>query len=204
MSTSPLAVVAAALLRCFGADVVDCSQSVVEKPASLTEGEVEALRSIASCGIQHRDGRLWLFADTWRRLAFDRSGLVGLQTVGSSALPGWWPGGTDGTSFWVHRNGTVRRTHTYDNGPDDFQGGLTRYLDARGKFGFVDQSLRIAIPAAFDFAFPFDAAQAQVCNGCAQVGCEPADGDCHRSLEGGAWGKLDRSGRVRWGQAPGG
>ena len=65
---------------------------------------------------------------------------------------------------WVYVNEkgkAVLRPFIYDNGPDYFEEGLARFV-AKGKMGFHDQSLKIWIPARYDFAFPFVDGKAKV------------------------------------------
>lgn len=65
---------------------------------------------------------------------------------------------------WVYvneRGEAVLRPFIYDNGPDYFEEGLARFV-AKGKMGFHDQSLKIWIPARYDFAFPFVDGKAKV------------------------------------------
>ncbi len=65
---------------------------------------------------------------------------------------------------WVYMNErgeAVLRPFIYDNGPDYFEEGLARFV-AKGKMGFHDQSLKIWIPARYDFAFPFVDGKAKV------------------------------------------
>lgn len=82
------------------------------------------------------------------------------------------------------------RPFVFDNGPDYFVEGLSRYVE-NGKIGFIDRSGRIVIPAAYDFARPFSDARAAVCNGCRQ---EPV-GE-HRITVGGKWGYIDPKGKI--------
>ena len=65
---------------------------------------------------------------------------------------------------WVYvneRGEAVLRPFIYDNGPDYFEEGLARFV-ASGKMGFHDKSLKIWIPARYDFAFPFVDGKAKV------------------------------------------
>lgn len=188
-----------AALRLFGADLVDCHQNAAVLPAELAELSEEAiweLINIPACGIVFPGGALWLLPETWLKLKFDHD-LVGLETS-STVQEDWLPSGVDLGVYWVHRNGQLRKTHMYENEPDFFQRGLARYVDASGKYGFVDRRLRIVIPAAFDFAFPFDAPRAEVCNGCQLEPCDYIDCGQTRQLIGGTFGSVDRRGRVRW------
>ena len=65
---------------------------------------------------------------------------------------------------------------TFDNGPDPLAAGLQRYVDARGRFGYVDAACRVKIPARFGVGEPFENGQARVCMDCRLV----ADGEHHR------------------------
>lgn len=196
------ALLLSALLRLVGAELMDCEQFAQDWPAEMAEAEVAEARQLRACGVVHSGGALWLRPSAWRKLRFDDAGLVGLVVAPTVSLPGL-PGGTSPGAYWVHRSGAVRRTHLYDNGPDYFEGGLARYIDARGKFGFVDRRLRVAIPAAFDFAFPFDGGRADVCSGCARQACRATDCEHGARVDGGTWGSVDRRGQVRWRPAPG-
>lgn len=191
-----LALLLSAVLRLFGADMVDCHQMSEAWPADMDEEAIRDAVDLSPCGIVFRGGALWLLPDSRRKLQFNDD-LVGLDTM-PSVHADWLPDGAVWGAYWVHRSGAVRKTHIYDNGPDFFQRGLARYIDARGKFGLVDRRLRIAIPAAFDFAFPFDEPRAQVCNGCVWEPCDHVDCEQSRSLVGGHWGSVDRHGRVQW------
>lgn len=69
---------------------------------------------------------------------------------------------------WVYVNekgAAVLRPFIYDNGPDYFEEGLARFV-AKGKMGFHDQSLKVWIPARYDFAFPFVHGKAKVGMNC--------------------------------------
>lgn len=69
---------------------------------------------------------------------------------------------------WVYvdeKGKAVLRPFIYDNGPDYFEEGLARFI-AKGKMGFHDPSLKIWVPARYDFAFPFVDGKAKVGMGC--------------------------------------
>lgn len=69
----------------------------------------------------------------------------------------------DGTFVFIDTSGAViARAYAFDNGPDYFQEGHARIVDARGKIGFIDENGRITIAPRFDEAASF-------CHGVAAV-----------------------------------
>jgi hypothetical protein len=92
--------------------------------------------------------------------------------------------------FYVNKQGIMRNTLTFDNGADYFSEGLAR-TRVNGKIGYFDKSLKIIIPAQYDFGFPFENGQAIVCNGCV----EQVDGE-HKNRVGGLWGTINKQGKV--------
>jgi hypothetical protein len=97
--------------------------------------------------------------------------------------------------YLVRRDGRSARVPPFDNWADDFADGRVRSLrvvDGAEKIGYLDTRLAEAIPARFDWGFPFAGGRAVVCVGCRLEGRE-ADG--HREVVGGRWGIIDRSGR---------
>jgi len=95
---------------------------------------------------------------------------------------------------WVYASpeGRVMAVLTVDNGADDFAEGLAR-TRVGNRVGFIDRELLVAIPARFDFAWPFEDGTALVCMECRSTA---ADDDGHSSVIGGRWGYTDRSGEV--------
>jgi hypothetical protein len=92
---------------------------------------------------------------------------------------------------WIDTQGTVLlRPFIFDNGPDDFYEGLSRYVE-NGKIGFFDTSGQVVIPARFTFADPFQGGCAAFCEGCTKV----MYGE-HYAYQGGAWGCVEHSGAV--------
>ena len=92
---------------------------------------------------------------------------------------------------FIDRTGKVLiRPYVLDNGPDPFQEGLARFMEA-GMFGFFDERGKVVIPARFAFAAPFSEGRAVFCQGCR----EQAEGE-HRAMQGGLWGFIDRKGRI--------
>ena len=96
----------------------------------------------------------------------------------------------DGWLYIDTKGNPLVRPFVFDNGPDYFEEGLSRYVDS-GKFGFINASGKIVIPAAYDFARPFSESRAAVCNGCRQ---EPV-GE-HKITVGGKWGFVDSKGNI--------
>jgi hypothetical protein len=92
--------------------------------------------------------------------------------------------------FYIAESGKAARTPLYDNGADYFVEGLARIL-SKGKFGYMDPSLNVAIKPEYDFAFPFENGIAVVCNG-----CRAKEKGEHPSLAGGKWGVIDKSGAI--------
>ncbi len=99
-----------------------------------------------------------------------------------------------GPGIWYRKlNGEkIIQVYNFDNGPDYFKEGLSRYID-NDKVGFMNENLEIVIPAQFDWASPFDGDEARICNGCKLV----SDGE-HGSWMGGDWGKMNTKGEVQW------
>lgn len=98
----------------------------------------------------------------------------------------------EGELLFALRSGRTAPALPFDNGPDDFVEGLARTI-REGRVGFVDEELEVVIARKWDFAFPFENGFARVCTGCSVVR-EP--GDEHGTLLGGAWGLIDRAGRI--------
>lgn len=90
---------------------------------------------------------------------------------------------------YINRQGElILRPFIYDNGPDYFSAGLSRYTE-NGKFGFFDESGKIIIKAQWDFALPFNEGLAAVCHDCRQEKV-----DEHMMIKGGLWGFIDPKG----------
>ncbi|MCR9142957.1 MAG: WG repeat-containing protein [bacterium] len=90
------------------------------------------------------------------------------------------------------RGAVFVRPFVFDNGPDPYRQALARFVDERGRMGFFNSAGEIEIPAAYDFAEPFEkSGTAAVC-----MKCElKAEGE-HRVVVGGEWGRIDRSGKL--------
>lgn len=98
----------------------------------------------------------------------------------------------EGQLLFALASGKTAPALPYDNGADYFVEGLAR-TPRDGKVGFVNAALQVVIPRQWDFAFPFEDGVARVCSGCSVV---RKAGDEYGTLEGGAWGWIDREGRV--------
>ena len=92
--------------------------------------------------------------------------------------------------YYFTRAGRVRKTISYDNGPDYFKEGMAR-TERNGKIGYFNTSLNIVVEPAFDFAMPFQNGVAMVCNGCKQKKVGE-----HSELVGGFWGVIDSKGMI--------
>ena len=92
---------------------------------------------------------------------------------------------------YILPNGKARDVIFFETGPDYFQEGFARFISQNGKTGYVDETLRLVIPPAHDFASPFDGGQAYFCDGCKSV----SDGEKPK-IVGGFWGIMDKKGKT--------
>jgi hypothetical protein len=79
--------------------------------------------------------------------------------------PGGVAAAVDGTTpfvFIAPSGAVLARAYAFDNGPDYFQEGMARIVDAAGKIGFIDDHGTIAIPPRFDQAEGFCHGRADV------------------------------------------
>lgn len=132
------------------------------------------LRAHGRCATE-RDGTLAIAAGHLAALDFD-DGLAALL-VGN-------------TWYYALPDGRTAAVISLDNGADVFSQGLAR-TTVSGRVGFIDRTLRIAIGARFDFAWPFHRGIALVCMGCQNAAPDAAG---HTSVVGGRWGYIDKSG----------
>jgi hypothetical protein len=103
--------------------------------------------------------------------------------------------GTKGIWYWTPDGEKILQAYIFDNGPDYFEEGLSRYIENE-KIGFINENLEIVIPAQFDGAWPFENGTAKVCNGCEKVYIDEFKE--YYTYEGGTWGKVDKNGTVTW------
>lgn len=137
------------------------------------------LESIDHCVQKSKDGSFKILKSALTKIKFDAQGLAG----GSIHKNG---------CYWFNKEGLLRKTLCFDNGPDFFKEGLTRFIDARGTFGFMDKKLQIKIPSQYTFSFPFENGYAKVCMNCKE---EKIDNE-HFIMVGGEWSIIDKSGKV--------
>lgn len=106
-------------------------------------------------------------------------------------------------------DGTLKfRTVFFDNGPDYYEEGLARFIK-EDKVGFHDREGNVVIEPNYDFATPFQAGHAYVCNGCyaaypnlptylplsTSFYQHPRE-DMYKSVIGGKWGVIDARGNL--------
>lgn len=140
-------------------------------------GSDEGLDSHAHCA--RRDGQAMRLAPAHlKRLSFDTEGLAGLFI--------------DGASYYVNPQGVALKVLTFDNGPDYFAEGLVRAWVGE-RVGYYDKHFNQVIAPDYDWGTPFENGVAEVCRGCRRG---PSDADGHWAMEGGAWGRIDRSGKL--------
>lgn len=141
----------------------------------LVDGKLEQL---GECASANPDGTYTVAASTLRQLDFDRHELavIVLRDEGYAL---------------VRRDGRALVVPTFDNGPDEFVGGLVR-VKIGDKFGFANRRLKLVIPADYDGAYRFNGNRAWACTGCVLT----SDGE-HNWFTGGEAVCLDQRGRQR-------
>ena len=140
---------------------------------------------------------------TWFR--FKKNGLTGFKnSTGKVIIPAKYkhaenPVGNiaavieNGNWVWINkRGGKLVVPFIYDNGPDYFVEGLSRFV-SNNKVGFINKHGQIVIKAHFDFVTPFEKGYAIYCIGCKSV--RDGDSDYH-VMKGGRWGCIDKNGRI--------
>lgn len=118
----------------------------------------------------------------------------------------------------IVKDGSVRfRTVYFDNGPDYYEDGLSRFIekDKKGndKVGFHDRKGNVVIQPLYDHASPFRNGYAFVCKGCwaekrkqqkypvvsdqvfARPFAEKSNEDEYFDVKGGIWGGVDVTGK---------
>jgi hypothetical protein len=137
--------------------------------------------TFAHCARLDRAGRMSARPFHRRRLGFDRHGLANIY------VDGW---------YYVRRDGRTAPVMTMDNAAEGFSDGLAR-SQRRGKIGYIDQRLGLAIARRYDGAYPFARGVATVC-----IGCRVKMTGEYGSYVGGRWGCIDRRGvlvgPMRW------
>lgn len=143
---------------------------------TTAKGELE---TFDKCAVRLKNGSFRIERSVMSKIRFNSIGLAG----GAIAQEG---------CFWLRKDRTVRKTHCYDNGADEFSEGLARFVDSKGRFGYMNQRLKVVIPAAYTFGYPFEQGVARVCNDCEAQG----DGE-HTKMVGGEWMLIEKSGKVK-------
>lgn len=117
--------------------------------------------------------------------------LAKLTFYPQSELAAIW---SEGSWSYVNRQGevAVSGVPTFDNGPDPFVDGLTRF-QRNGKFGYANFDGSIVVPPTYEGALPFQGGYARVCSGC-KLRVTPADQE-HHTFEGGSWSCIATDGR---------
>lgn len=115
-------------------------------------------------------------------------GLPARYTAAEDFTPGGIAAVRDDAGWhYIDRQGRfVVTPMMYDSGPDYFVEGLARFIQD-GKAGFFDDTGRIVVPAAYDFAFPFE-------NGVAEVGqrCQTTREHEHSIVACESWSTITR------------
>lgn len=157
---------------CIANNTLPC----VYTPKESKANPYPELTQFSNCGVVDGKGNVQLSGLHFSQIWFDKDGLASIRIK-------------DGI-YYVNKNGKVVRTHLFDNGADYFKEGLARTIQ-NNKYGFINKSLDIVIESEYDFAFPFSNNFSKVCNG-----CKINKVDEHKELSGGAWGYIDKTGKV--------
>lgn len=112
---------------------------------------------------------------------------LGKVNFGSSGLAPFW---VSGQYFYIKSNGDFLPVIPYDNGADTFREGLVRSV-VNSKIAYFNQKLQVVISPEYDWGWPFYNSRALVCSGCKIT---KPDDDGHKSVKGGLWGYIDKSG----------
>lgn len=133
-----------------------------------------------NCAVKNADGSFEFLKSARKKFIFDSNGLTGGFVLNEGC-------------FWMNKKGLSRKTYCFDNGADYFKEGLTRYIDSHHKFGFMNQKLKIVIPAKYTFAFPFDGGSSTVCNHCLRTKIKDSE---YTTVTGGDWMIINKQGEV--------
>lgn len=92
---------------------------------------------------------------------------------------------------YILSNGKAHDVIFFDNGADYFEDGMARFISPEGKTGFINEDLKVVIPATHEFVAPFRQGKAYFCDGCALDG----KGE-HQAVIGGLWGIMNTKGET--------
>jgi hypothetical protein len=103
----------------------------------------DVVRTVEACITEDARGELRVADDVLAQLTFDVHGLTELNdlevtTPGAFVHP-------DGVLAWVRHDGRARLVPTFDNGPDVFRAGRTRFVARDGTLGLVDRQLDVVL-----------------------------------------------------------
>src|SRR5579859_502685 len=98
-------------------------------------------KDFGACTRVDAAGRRWVKPEHLRALAFDKDGVAAVWIEGAKAF------------HYVGRDGRMVPVVSFDNAPDAFVEGRAR-TPAGGQIGYVDRTLRLAIPPRYDWGFP--------------------------------------------------
>jgi len=152
-------------------NTVQCGYCVLDNDSNIAE-----MQPRGNCAFIE-NGKIIVCDSTLLKLPFNNRGLSTVLTK-----PYGW--------LFVKRDGSTIQTITIDNGPDILSEGLYRYIEDF-KIGFINDSGKVMIKAAYSFAFPFNGDISIVCNECKKE----SDGE-HSFMKGGSWGCIDKNGKI--------
>lgn len=131
----------------------------------------DGLQAVEACATQHTSG--WqMQPEHLSRMDFGTDGLAVVM------IQSQW--------HYVKTDGQLLAVPTLDNGPDDFSEGLVRGW-VNGKLGYFDANLRPVIAAQYDFGWPAQQGQVEVCQGCR---FSQPDAEGRRGVIDGQWHSL--------------
>ena len=152
------------------------SQDEVDEAPAFDPEELETFEDDEwMTGYRTPDGEVIIEAQYLMAMPFDEYGHANVRDEDGWAL-------IDATGE------VVVRVFEFDNGPDYFSEGKSRYIDG-DKMGYINPKGEVVIEAQFDFATPFEDGRAEVCNG-----CEAESDGMHDRMVGGDWWAIDENG----------
>jgi len=176
--------------------LIETSEDVSSNPSLTQSAEEDCLKRDEAWYISEVEegyGYQWRYVEN-HELALDETyGMIFSRCIDPSETK-VFAAFKEGEGMWYFdlTGEKMLKIYSFDNGPDYFEEGLSRYLEG-DKIGYIDEDLNVVIPAQFDGAFPFKNGVAKVC-----VGCERSRVDGPSALEGGKWGLVDKEGDVIW------
>ena len=135
---------------------------------------------LENCAVKSERGVFKILKPALAKIKFDSKGLAGGSIL------------TDGC-YWLNSKGLLLKTHCFDNGADYFEDGFARYIDAAGKFGYMNQELEVKIRGKYTFAFPFQRGYAKVCMNCVKEKSKDSE---HTLVTGGKWMIINKDGKT--------